>query len=206
MQIATTAPDHWKLDEEGVSMLSRRELLRRGLLLGAGFGAFNLLAACGDEEAPGTGSSSGGSAPSPTQATGGGQEATPAPVGSGEAGQVLVRTPGGAYEDAWRSAAWEPFAQETGIQIVPIATNAAKIQAMVESGNIELDVVDAGELPVILFSQRDALEKLDRSKFSLTNLDDVDPVHDFYVGNNVYATVLGYNTEEFTERDRKSVV
>ncbi len=163
--------------EWGNATLSRRALLGRGARLAAGLGAFGWLAA-----------SEAGAAP---------MWRVGRPIGSGQAGQVLVRTPGGAYEDAWRKAAWEPFAAETGIQIVPIATNAAKIQAMVESGNIELDILDSGELVALILQRRGALERLDTGRFTRTNLADIDPVNEYYTGNIVYATVLGYNTEVF---------
>jgi putative spermidine/putrescine transport system substrate-binding protein len=113
---------------------------------------------------------------------------------------VLVRTPGGAYEDAWRVAAWEPFAAETGIRVVPIATNAAKILAMVESGNVELDLLDLGEFQTILLQRLGALDPIDRGRFTQTDLADIDPVREFYTGNNVFATVLGYNKEAFPAR------
>jgi len=158
------------------SSTSRRGLLRGGARLGAGLAGLGLLL-----------SNDWGR---PVYAVG-------RPVGSAQAGQVLVRTPGGAYEDAWRKAAWEPFAAETGIQVVPIATNAAKIQAMVESGNIELDVLDSGELVAALFARRGALESIDKSRFSRTNPADVSPWNEAYTGNIAYATVLGYNTETF---------
>jgi putative spermidine/putrescine transport system substrate-binding protein len=111
-----------------------------------------------------------------------------------------VRTPGGAYEEAWRKAAWERFAEETGIQIVPIAANLAKVLAMVESGNIELDVLDIGEIGALQLAQKGALEKLDTSRFALTNLGDVEPVKEYYLGNNYYATILAYNTNTFPDK------
>ena len=47
------------------------------------------------------------------------------------AGKVVVRTGGGAYEDALRKAIFEPFTAETGIEVVSFATNVAKLVAMV---------------------------------------------------------------------------
>src|SRR5213594_3370860 len=46
---------------------------------------------------------------------------------------------------------------------------------MFESGNIELDVVDAGELGVLSLSQKGALEKINYKSWKLTNPDDFDP-------------------------------
>jgi len=150
-------------------VLSRRELLRRGVHLGAG-AALASSAALGRVPA-----------------------AFSAPAAAGK-GQVIVRDPGGAYSEALRKAIFEPFTAETGIQVVPFSTNAAKILAMVEAKNIELDVLDLGEFIAIRLERRGALEKLDRSKFTRTNLADLTTVRDFYLGENTYATVLGYNT------------
>ncbi len=111
-----------------------------------------------------------------------------------------MRTPGGAYEEAWRKASWEPFAAETGIQVVPIATNAGKILAMAQAGNVDLDVLDLGEQQTLLLQKADILEKLDTSKFTLTNLKDIDPVNEYYLGNNVFASVLGYNAKTFASK------
>src|SRR5262249_15501189 len=74
------------------------------------------------------------------------------------------------------------------------------ILAMVEAGNVELDIVDVGEFPAILIQRRNALERLDTARFSRTSLGDVSPVNEFYLGNNVYSTILGYNTEAFPQR------
>lgn len=146
-------------------VLSRRELLRCGAQLGAGA----VLAS--------------GAAFGPTAAFS-------APAAGGK---VIVRDPGGAYSEALRKAIFEPFTAETGLQVVPFSTNAAKIMAMVEAKSVELDVLDIGEFPCILLERRGALEKLDRSKFTRTNLTDLTTVRDFYIGENTYATVLGYN-------------
>src|SRR5690606_20322512 len=64
----------------------------------------------------------------------------PAIIGVGRAraaGQVVVRTPGGAYETAIKAAIYEPFTQETGIEVVTVPANIAKLLAMFKSGNVE---------------------------------------------------------------------
>jgi putative spermidine/putrescine transport system substrate-binding protein len=123
-----------------------------------------------------------------------------APIGDGSKGRIVIRTPGGAYEEAWRAVCWEPFASETGYQIVPIATNAARILAMVESGASDVDVLDYGPIQFITLAEKNALLKLDKSQFKLTDLSDVDTVMDYYMGVLVYSTVLAYNTEVFGKK------
>ncbi|HZS82958.1 MAG TPA: ABC transporter substrate-binding protein [Stellaceae bacterium] len=121
-----------------------------------------------------------------------------------DAGKVVVRTGGGAYEEALRKAIFEPFTAATGIQVVPFATNVAKLVAMVESGNIEIDVADLGEFTTVTFQNKGALAKIDKSKFTRTDLADLDPVRDYYIGENTYATVLGYNKDAFPTKHPQS--
>lgn len=109
-------------------------------------------------------------------------------------GKVIVRTPGGAEQEAMRKAVFEPFTAATGIAVVSFATNASKILAMVEANNVQLDVADLGEIPTVQLAKRGALEKLDHAKFKHTNFGDLLSVHDYYLGEYVYGTVLGYNT------------
>lgn len=120
-----------------------------------------------------------------------------APIGTGKAGRIVIRTPGGAYEEAWRAVCWEPFARETGYQVVPIATNAARILAMIESGASDVDVLDYGPIQFITLAEKNALVKLDKSQFKLSNLSDIETVTDYYLGVLVYSTVLAYNTQTF---------
>jgi putative spermidine/putrescine transport system substrate-binding protein len=153
---------------------SRRELLGRAIGVGAGVAALGVL--------PLLGRSSGALAQS---------------TRAGAAGKVVVRSGGGALEDAMRKAIFIPFTAETGIEVVSFPTNGAKLVAMVEAGNIQIDVADLSEFTAVTFEQRGALEKIDRSKFTRTNLADTGPAADYYVGNNTYATVMGYSTEVF---------
>ena len=155
---------------------TRRQVLATGALLAGGLSLASMLDACG------------GSPQQPAQSA-----ATPA-RGRGE---VLVRTPGGSYEDAWRKASWEPFTAATGIEVKPVATDSAKIQAMVQAGNVQLDVVDLGEFQTVSLSKKGYLLKLDPSVFKLTNARDLPLLKPYYVGNIAFSTVLGYSTQAF---------
>src|SRR5262245_65500966 len=76
------------------------------------------------------------------------------------AGKIVLRTIGGAYEEAVVKAIVEPFTKATGIEVVKVPATLGKLLAMFESGNIELDVVDAGELGRISLIQTGALERV----------------------------------------------
>jgi len=118
---------------------------------------------------------------------------------AGAAGKVVIRTIGGSYEEANVEAIFEPFTKATGIEIVKVPATLGKLLAMFESGNIELDIVDAGELGVLSLSQKGALEKINYKSWKLTNPDDFDPVtrRDDMIANIYFSSVLGYNSQTF---------
>ncbi len=118
---------------------------------------------------------------------------------AGAAGKVVIRTIGGSYEEANVKAIFEPFTKATGIEIVKVPATLGKLLAMFESGNIELDIVDAGELGVLSLSQKGALEKINYKSWKLTNPDDFDPVtrRDDMIANIYFSSVLGYNSQTF---------
>ena len=115
------------------------------------------------------------------------------------AGKVVLRTIGGAYEEAVVKAIIEPFTKATGIEVVKVPATLGKLLAMFESGNMELDLVDAGELGMISLSQKGALEKINYKGWKLANPDDMDPFvrRDDMVGDIYFSSILGYNTQSF---------
>ncbi|WP_353151621.1 ABC transporter substrate-binding protein [Pollutimonas bauzanensis] len=120
-------------------------------------------------------------------------------VKNSEAAQerVVIRSPGGAYDDIRKKLIYEPFTKETGIRVIPVATTTAKLHAMIRSGNIELDIIDNDDS--VLLQWADELAALDYAHFKYTDPADILPEykHDNYVGNFVYADVMGYNTGKF---------
>src|SRR5215510_5568565 len=114
-------------------------------------------------------------------------------------GKVIIRTIGGAYEEANVKAIFEPFTKATGIEVVKVPATLGKVLAMHEAGSMELDVMDAGELGVLSLSQKGALEKINYKGWKLTNPDDMDPAvkRDDMMGDIYFSSVLGYNTQAF---------
>jgi putative spermidine/putrescine transport system substrate-binding protein len=68
---------------------------------------------------------------------------------------------------------------------------------MFRSGNVELDVIDTGDDPLVQLHQAGALLSLPYSTFKFSNPDEIDPRFkaDYMVGNFSYASVLGYSTK-----------
>ncbi len=117
------------------------------------------------------------------------------------AGQVVVRNPGGAYDETQRRNVYDPFTKETGIEVVVVPTTMAKMLAMVKAGTTELDVADAGLDGLITLDNAGALGDIDYGSWKYTDPKDI---ADSYktpktVGIYTYSTVLGYNKEAFPE-------
>jgi len=113
------------------------------------------------------------------------------------AGQVVVRTPGGVFDDVKRETVYEPFRKETGIEVVPVAATAAKLLAMMKSGQNELDLIDTGDNVLLELEKGNYLVPIAYNEFKYTNPADIDPVikRKFHVGSFIYAMVMGYNTK-----------
>ncbi len=116
---------------------------------------------------------------------------------SSAAGKVIIRTIGGSYEEATVKATFEPFTKATGIEVVKVPATLGKVLAMHEAGNMEIDVMDAGELGVLSLSQKGALEKINYKGWKLTNPDDMDPAvkRDDMMADIYFSSVLGYNSQ-----------
>lgn len=115
--------------------------------------------------------------------------------------ELLVRTPGGAYDEYKRKTVYEPFRALTGISIVPVAASAAKMMAMVRSGQMELDLLDTGDDLLLDLERAGGLEEVGYSSFQYTNPDDIERSvrRAHIVGCNNYGIAQVYNTEKFPE-------
>ena len=120
------------------------------------------------------------------------------------AAQVVVRNPGGAYDEAQRRYIYDPFTKETGIEVVVVASTMAKLLAMVKSGNAEMDVADAGLDGLITINNAGGLAPIDFASWKYADVKDVanEYMTSTTVGLCLYATVLGYNKEAVPEGKR----
>ncbi|WP_433260956.1 ABC transporter substrate-binding protein [Actinosynnema sp. CS-041913] len=149
--------------------LSRRDLLRRGAVLAGGLaalgGAGTLLSACG---------------------SGGG--------GGGGSKRVVVADWGGALQEAEKKHIFDPFSKETGIEVVIAGPpTTAKIKAMVDTGNVEWDLI-AGGPSTVLPVGRDYFEDLPDRLRTIPGIDPsyVDPKWLTYY---LFSVVLAWNTK-----------
>ncbi|WP_438282321.1 ABC transporter substrate-binding protein [Pseudomonas alabamensis] len=100
---------------------------------------------------------------------------------------------GGTTQDAQKEAWAMPFTQQTEIKVVQDGpTDYGKLKAMVESGNVQWDVVDVEADFALRAASEGLLEPLD---FTQIKRDKIDPrfVSDHGVGSFFFSFVLGYN-------------
>ncbi|WP_225773424.1 ABC transporter substrate-binding protein [Pseudomonas sp. Marseille-Q5115] len=100
---------------------------------------------------------------------------------------------GGSTQDAQRDAWAAPFSKASGVNVVMDGpTDYGKLKAMVESGNVQWDVVDVEADFALRAAAEGLLEPLD---FSVIKRDTLDPrfVSDNGVGSFYFSFVLGYN-------------
>ncbi|MEQ1806667.1 MAG: ABC transporter substrate-binding protein [Burkholderiaceae bacterium] len=111
--------------------------------------------------------------------------------------QVIVRTPGGVFDDVKKETIYDPFRKETGIEVVPVAATTGKLMAMMKSGQNELDLIDTGDSTLLELEKGNYLQPINYDEFKYTNPADIDPVvkRKYQVGCFIYAMVLGYNTK-----------
>ncbi|RCW99632.1 ABC transporter substrate-binding protein [Marinomonas foliarum] len=100
---------------------------------------------------------------------------------------------GGSTQDAQTEAWALPFTGETGIKVIQDGpTDYGKLKAMVESGNVQWDIVDVEADFAYRAAAEGLLEPLD---FSVIDKSNIDPrfVSDYGIGSFYFSFVLAYN-------------
>lgn len=108
---------------------------------------------------------------------------------------------GGDWQKAERTHFFQSFEKETGIRVIDVPdVNLAKIKAMVDTNNVEWDVVQALGMWVADEASADTL--FERLEYSKINADGVPkeflPPHGAAVAT--FAMVLAYNTNSFANK------
>jgi putative spermidine/putrescine transport system substrate-binding protein len=113
-------------------------------------------------------------------------------------GEVRIAAYGGTAQDAERTAYFEPFEKLSGIKTRDFAgADLNKVKAMVDTGNIEWDVVQLGQSSVKnLMKKGDYFEKID---YDLVDTANIDPVYryEYSLDMLVWSEVMAYRTDVF---------
>jgi len=111
--------------------------------------------------------------------------------------EIVVSSWGGAYEKAFINAMAAPFEKKTGIKVVVTSyPDFAKMKAMVDTGNIEWDVVDIEDRMLHRGMNEGLFEPLDYSVIDKTDLLP-GAIHSHAVGLELWAGVIGYNSKKY---------
>ena len=111
--------------------------------------------------------------------------------------EVVVASWGGSYQDALKKAWFQPFEKETGIKVTDVSpVNYGKMATMVETKNVEWDVVDVGSSFVATGIGKNLFHPLNFSVIDKQGLIQ-ESVNDFAVGIEYFSTVLAYSTKRY---------
>lgn len=116
------------------------------------------------------------------------------------AGQVVVATWPGAFLAAQKAHYFDPFEKDSGVRVVVAnEPGAARIKAMVESGNVEWDLAEVSAAEMLTLQRQNLLEPIDYSGFDKAELAQIVPdvVKSHGVGALFVAQCLGFSTKAF---------
>lgn len=128
-------------------------------------------------------------------ACGGSEEPKESGAAPAEDKQLVVVSWGGDYQAAQKDAMFTPFIEATGTNLVEDGpVNIGKIKSMVDSGNIQWDVVDVLGQDIPKLVAQDLLEPIDYTIVDKTDLL-ASAANEYSVDIDYYSTVLSYNTD-----------
>jgi len=123
--------------------------------------------------------------------SGGGNE------GTGDANTMVFASWGGAYQEAVETAWVEPFSVQTGIEVYrDTEPEVARIRAMVETGNVEWDVVTGGGETLMRGAALGLFTEITDDMVEQGEV--LDGIRNPYgVPSEVFSTVIGFSPEAF---------
>jgi len=113
--------------------------------------------------------------------------------------QLTVVSWGGAFQDAQSKAQFEPAAKVLGITVKQETySGLAELRVRVKSGAAGWDVVSAGSGTAARAGEEGLLEKLDYGVIDTAGFLP-GTFQPFFIGSDVFSTVIGWNTKTFGE-------
>lgn len=107
---------------------------------------------------------------------------------------MVIVSSGGALEEAYKKAIYDPWTQKTGIQVITGPNPVAKLKAMVDAGAMEWNVAQMDAAVAATAAQQGLLEPLD---YSVIDKTDIMPgmAREYYLASDLAGTVLSWNTD-----------
>nr|WP_272905712.1 ABC transporter substrate-binding protein [Sediminivirga luteola] len=105
---------------------------------------------------------------------------------------------GGAWGEAQDQAFFQPFAEETGVEVVLVENDETTFMASTEAGDPPTDVVNVTGPMLANWTDGDLLDPIDHDHWEGRDLDEFDPypMLEYVVPSLVYATQMAYVPEE----------
>ena len=114
-------------------------------------------------------------------------------------GEVVITSGGGTWEDAQRKAFFDPFTRDTGIKVVLVPEDHAKLLASVKIGQPEADITSIPGGTLKGWVNKGAVEEIDYSLFDETTLKNMPDAMKAKsgVGALLYSIAVAFNTDKF---------
>ena len=119
--------------------------------------------------------------------------------GSNESGAMVFASWGGAYQEAVERAWVEPFSSATGVEVIrDTGPEVARIRAMVETGNVEWDVVTGGGETLMRGADLGLFVEITDAMVDQGEV--LDEVRNPYgVPSEIFSTVIGFSPSAFPD-------
>ncbi|MGR5141093.1 ABC transporter substrate-binding protein [Photobacterium sp. DNB23_23_1] len=118
---------------------------------------------------------------------------------SGQAGELVFASWGGAYQDAIRNAWLTPFSEQTNIEIIEDTDpETAKIKVMVDTNSMTWDVVSGGGVAFIRGVQLGLFEEIPQDIVDQSHVLD-DARKAYGVPTEIYSNLVGYSLTAFPD-------
>lgn len=115
------------------------------------------------------------------------------------ADELIFASWGGSYQEAIRKAWLDPFAKETGIDVMEdTSPEMAKIKAMVDTNTVTWDVVTGGGFSMVQGINQGLFEKIPADKVKQDHVYP-DARSDYGVPSEVFSTVFAFNLKAFPD-------
>ena len=116
-------------------------------------------------------------------------------------GEVVITSGGGTWEQAQKKAFFDPFERDTGIKVVLVPEDHAKLMASVKVGRPEADITSVPGGLIGGFDAKEAIESVDYSFFDQETLDNMadNLKHEKGVGALLYSVAVAFNTNTYGE-------
>jgi putative spermidine/putrescine transport system substrate-binding protein len=119
---------------------------------------------------------------------------------SAQDGRIVIRDPGGPFEQGFGAAFYRPFTEASGIEAVGVAGQhepTSQIKAMVDTGTYTWDMaLLSRSAHNQLIDEGDYLEPLELDTPGIQEVPEEFKTP-YYVGNDVFAAILAYRTDAF---------